>query len=583
MALEGKRAGAVHHSGINWVGWSPDVFVRARREHKLVILDLEAVWCHWCHVMDERTYADANVSRAINANYIAVRVDQDSRPDLSNKYQNYGWPATIIFATDGTELAKRAGFIEPEDMAHLLSALARTRKPEESSAVRHVSYSQDHQLSSALRAQLTANHIKGYDTVNGAWSTGQKFMDADSEEYALTMAKQGDSREKQMADQTLMSQLHLVDPIWGGVCQYSTHNDWNHAHFEKIMSIQSDNLRMYSLGYLVLAQERYLRTAKLIFGYLENFLRSPDGAFYCSQDADLVPGKHSDEYYKLSDGQRRKQGIPRIDKHLYARENGWAISGLTALYAASGDPQVLKAAQEAANWVVAHRALPGGGYAHDEHDAAGPYLGDTLYMGRAFLDLYGVTGDKRWLNLAKSAADFAIDHFAVKKGRPGLLTCEARTDAVVQSDPLLDENVAGARFFNLLNCYAPNEAYKQQSRSCMQYLATPEIANQRKIFVGGILLADRELSRPPVHITAVGSKQDPQAAQLFLAALRYPTSYKQTEWYDKGEGPLASGEVEFPDLPNAAVFGCAFGRCSLPIFEASKIAGTIDSFASSQN
>src|SRR5262245_49341147 len=96
---------------IKWQAWSDQVFDRAKAENKIVVLDLEAVWCHWCHVMEEKTYSNPAVARLMDKEVIAVKVDQDSRPDLSNKYADYGWPATIIFNSDGTELAKRAGFI----------------------------------------------------------------------------------------------------------------------------------------------------------------------------------------------------------------------------------------------------------------------------------------------------------------------------------------------------------------------------------------------------------------------------------------------------------------------------------------
>src|SRR6185437_657843 len=117
---------------IQWQAWSDQVFEKARAENKIVVLDLEAVWCHWCHVMEERTYSNPAVERLMNSSVIAVKVDQDSRPDLSNQYPDYGWPATIIFNSDGTELAKRAGFIEPDEMVGLLQNLIKTRKPEES-------------------------------------------------------------------------------------------------------------------------------------------------------------------------------------------------------------------------------------------------------------------------------------------------------------------------------------------------------------------------------------------------------------------------------------------------------------------
>src|ERR1700692_3207920 len=89
---------------IKWQGWSDATFQQAKKENRLVILDLEAVWCHWCHVMDKQTYSNPKIQKLINDNFLAIGVDQDSRPDISNRYEDYGWPATIIFDSDGHEI-----------------------------------------------------------------------------------------------------------------------------------------------------------------------------------------------------------------------------------------------------------------------------------------------------------------------------------------------------------------------------------------------------------------------------------------------------------------------------------------------
>src|SRR4030095_9070933 len=101
-------------SPLTWQSWSDGLFEKARRENKFILLDLEAVWCHWCHVMEETTYRDSKVLSLLQSRYLPVKVDQDSRPDLANRYLNYGWPATVIFDPDGTEIVKRRGYIEPE-------------------------------------------------------------------------------------------------------------------------------------------------------------------------------------------------------------------------------------------------------------------------------------------------------------------------------------------------------------------------------------------------------------------------------------------------------------------------------------
>src|SRR5437763_6322426 len=113
---------AVKPALLKWQPWSDAVFAEAERQHRFVLLDLEAIWCHWCHVMDETTYQDEAVKKLIAVRYIAVRVDQDSRPDLSNRYEDYGWPATVVFGPEGGEIVKRRGYLAPAQMASMLKA-----------------------------------------------------------------------------------------------------------------------------------------------------------------------------------------------------------------------------------------------------------------------------------------------------------------------------------------------------------------------------------------------------------------------------------------------------------------------------
>ena len=90
IILAGSLVNAAPAPGLKWQGWSDSVFDQAKREHKFVLLDLEAVWCHWCHVMADTTYKDPQVIALLQSKYIVVRVDQDSRPDLASRYEDYG-------------------------------------------------------------------------------------------------------------------------------------------------------------------------------------------------------------------------------------------------------------------------------------------------------------------------------------------------------------------------------------------------------------------------------------------------------------------------------------------------------------
>ena len=115
--------GEQKQDNIDWQPWSDAVFAQAKKEGRFVLLNLGAVWCHWCHVMDEITYRDPKVIELIRSHYVAVLVDEDSRPDLSNRYEDYGWPATIVFGADRGEIVKRRGYIPPRPMASMLQAI----------------------------------------------------------------------------------------------------------------------------------------------------------------------------------------------------------------------------------------------------------------------------------------------------------------------------------------------------------------------------------------------------------------------------------------------------------------------------
>ena len=370
---------------VKWNDWGDDLFSRATAEKRYVILDLEAVWCHWCHVMEKTTYADPEVDGLLASKYLPVRVDQDANPDLSNRYGDWGWPATIVFAPDGTEIAKIRGYIEPERMQALLKAVIDDPSPGPSvGEAFEIKPSASAFLTKEQRAELARNYDESYEDKIGGWGDSHKYIDADGMDYAMSHAEAGDATAIKRARQTLDAAIALIDPVWGGVFQYSEAGSWSHPHFEKIMSFQAQYLRQYSHAYALWRDPKYLASARDIERYLLGFLSGPDGAFYVSQDADLDRDTDGHKYYALDNAGRRKLGLPRIDRHLHARENGWAVSGLIAFYNVTADPKLLTLAERTAKWVNDNRALPEGGFRHGDNDRGGPFLGDTLAMGRRF-------------------------------------------------------------------------------------------------------------------------------------------------------------------------------------------------------
>ena len=564
---------------VNWNGWDNDLFARATAEKRFVILDLEAVWCHWCHVMEKTTYADPEVEDLLASKYLPVRVDQDGNPDLSSRYGDWGWPATIVFGPDGTEIAKIRGYIEPERMQALLKAVIDDPSPGPSvGEAFEVKPSASAFLTTEQRARLIKNYDESYEDRIGGWGDSQKYIDADSMDYAMSRAEAGDAVATARARQTLDAAIALIDPVWGGVFQYSEAGSWAHPHFEKIMSFQAQYLRQYSQAYALWKDPKYLAAARGIERYLTGFLASPDGAFYVSQDADLDRDTDGHTYYALGDADRRKLGMSRIDSNIYARENGWAISGLIAFYDVTNDPKVLAIAEKAAQWVNDNRALPGGGFRHGDKDRGGPYLGDTLAMGQAFLDLYAATGNRDWLTAAARAGDDVGATFRDAAG--GFLTSktsEAKAGVFARPAKLVDDQIQVVRFMNLLNRYFGDEAYRELASHAMRYLAGASADMLRPL--PGVLLADQELAVEPTHMTIVGAKDDARAQALHTVARAFPARYKRLEWLDPREGKLPNADVEYPDLGEPAAFACSNRICSYPSFSAAELEATVKQMA----
>ena len=559
---------------LKWLPWSDAVFSQAKHEKRFVLLDLEAVWCHWCHVMDVTTYRDPKVQALLQSKYLTVRVDQDSRPDLSNRYEDYGWPATVVFDGAGHEIVKRQGYLTPAEMASMLQAIIDDPTPGPSVQVeKEIAFAENPLLANSLRAQLEKDYLAGYDAKQGSWGTDQKYLDVDSVELAIDRAAHGDAHAETMAKQTLDAQLQLLDPVWGGVYQYSTDGVWSKPHFEKIMSVQAENLRIYAEAYAQWHDPKYLRAAQAIQQFLTTFLTSPDGAFYTSQDADVVERQHSANYFALNDQERRKRGIPRVDTHIYARENGWAITALASLYEVTADRKALEQAVRAADWVTQHRALPAGGFLHGAKDAGGPFLGDSIAMTRAYLTLYRVTADRKWLKDATASMGYIDRTFRSARGA-GLVSSSSATDHAYQPHPQRDENVAVARAANLLFHATGDAKYRTISDVAMRYLAAPPLAT--RLPVASVLLADYEVTRSPLHLTVVGPKDDPAAKVLFQAALQYPSFYKRLEWWDTREGKLPNPDVRYPSVSRAAAYVCTERTCSAPIFRAEEVSAKVN-------
>jgi len=557
-----------------WQKWDPSLFDKAAREHKYILLHMAAVWCHWCHVMEGTTYRDPEIQKTILDKFIPVRVDQDADPELSYRYENWGWPATVMLDKDGNEILKRRGYIPPELFKKLLVAVIGDPSALPSLELGVPVDASTVALSPERRAGIEAMMLQNYDREHGGFGRAQHFIHGDTLEWALERGRplqRNADRETwtAVAAKTLDGARRIIDPVWGGMFQYSEAVDWSAPHYEKLLNIQRDAMRAYVLAYEIDGKPADLAAAKDIGRWLMDFMRSPDGAFYTSQDADVSHDEHGNVFYAKTDAQRRAGAQPPIDRNSYARENGWAVASLAELYDITGDRALLDAATKAFDWTLAHRRAPNGGFGHSRAANDDTHLGDTLAMAEAAMTLYRSTAGRRYLGIAVELGEvIARDHrdpasgYMVRQPEPGAKGVLAKP--VKQ----IDENVAATRLFNLLARNTGKAEIRADAEHGMRYLIS--LAND-DLIVPGALLADREMGREPAHVTIVGAKDDPAALALYAAARAYPTRYLRIEWLDKREGPLPAADIEYPDMPEAAAFACANGACSVPVFTPAEV------------
>lgn len=564
-------------AGIEWRAWSDDPFALAQVEGRLVLLDLGAGWCHWCHVMEETTYRDPEVVALIRDHCVAVKVDQAARPDLARRYEDYGWPATILFRADGVELAKRRGYLPPAAMRAMLRAFVADPTPGPSiEAEPELEPAPDAVLSADQRAALHERWRAAWDSERRGWGTVHKYLDAAHVEYGLACGEDGDLEASGRAREVLdLAAAKLIDPVWGGLYQYSHGGDWDHPHYERIMAFQADGMRAYALAYRLGGNAAHLRAASDIRRFLDRFLSALDGAFYASMDADLVPGEHAAEYFRLDDAGRLARGVPRVDTRTFAREAGWAASAFVGLFEATGDASALERAVRAARWALDACAIDGGGFRHERGDTEGRYLADTLAMARACADLYQATADRAWLSHAMASLDFVERTFPDSRG--GYATArvlDADRGKPWEPRAAPDENAVLARIAIRVHRHTTAPRFRAMAERALALAAAP--AAIARFAQPLVQLADRELATEPVAMCVVGPKADARARALHRACLAYGAVHRRIEWLDAADGPLPDPAMAYAALERPCVYVCARGTCSNPVEEPAEVARVAD-------
>jgi uncharacterized protein YyaL (SSP411 family) len=304
------------HQPIQWREWGEEAFAVAQRENKPILLDIGAVWCHWCHVMDRESYDSPEIAQIVNERFVAVKVDRDERPDIDSRYQvavssisgQGGWPLTAFLTPDGKPFYGGTYF-PPDDhygrpsFKRVLLSIANAYHEKNDDVVEQAKMVENAisqaesfsgkggDFSPAVIDAVVKSALGMFDPRNGGFGSAPKFphpaaLDLLIDRYART----GDEEVRNVLVSTLekMARGGVYDQLAGGFHRYSVDEHWIVPHFEKMCYDNSELLKNYVHAHQATGSEFFAGVARDIIRWMDEWLSDREhGGFYASQDADL--------------------------------------------------------------------------------------------------------------------------------------------------------------------------------------------------------------------------------------------------------------------------------------------------------
>jgi uncharacterized protein len=394
---------------INWRPWSATAFEEAKRAGRPILLSISAVWCHWCHVMDETTYSHPGIIDLINREYVPIRVDNDVRPDINQRYNMGGWPSTAFLTASG-DILTGATYLPPDQMADALARIAgyyrtnqaeiatkvlEARKRSGSAIARSAGVLDDDLVDSVVQAVSAT-----YDAEYGGFGNAPKFPQTDAILLLLEQSQvRSDAQLHQMATHTLeqMAGGGTYDHVEGGFFRYSTTQDWSVPHFEKMLEDHAGLVTGLSLAGMASVLDSTT-------GYLDRVLRDPKSGLYAgSQDAD-------EHYYSMDAGERAQRPAPYVDRRVYTSWNAaLAVAYLDAAVRLDR-PALGDHAAKALESLFRNAYRKDEGMSHT--DAAGGQLADQAWSLLAALRAHQAGLGDRWMPIALDLASHLEERYA---------------------------------------------------------------------------------------------------------------------------------------------------------------------------
>lgn len=303
------------HQPIEWHEWGEEAFEKARAQQKPVLLDIGAVWCHWCHVIDRESYENPEIAALINELYIAVKVDRDERPDVDSRYQSAvsaisgqgGWPLTAFLTPEGKPFFGGTYFPPDDTMGRpgfkrVLLAIAdafekrradvdkSAQSLEEAVSRAEVFQGARGEFDASVIESIVESSVRIFDQTHGGFGHAPKFPHSAILDLLLERQIWPDgSPLKDVIERSLngMAAGGFHDQIAGGFHRYSVDERWCVPHFEKMSYDNSELLKNYLHGYQATGNPYYRDVAEGTIVWVNDVLSDQkQGGFFASQDAD---------------------------------------------------------------------------------------------------------------------------------------------------------------------------------------------------------------------------------------------------------------------------------------------------------
>jgi uncharacterized protein len=572
-------------SRIKWLDWTDAAFQRAKAEKKPILLDISAVWCHWCHRLDEDTYAVPDIIAYIESHFVPIRVDTDERPDINRRYNMGGWPTTAFLTPDG-RVINGGTYMPPEQMRQTLRDIRSFwEKSQENSTktfdIPQIESAPSGSLSETIIDEVLAEIANNFDPIYGGFGGQPKFPSTDALELALLKYHCSGNREfLRIVKLTLdtVGKSGLYDKEMGGFFRYSTTRDWSIPHFEKMSEVNSKWLRLYTHAYQVTNEGFYAEIAWGIMGYLKTWLSDQqNGCFFGSQDAD-------EKYYSRSYAERVSLTPPFIDRRVYTNWNAMLISAFLEASSVFVDEATRDFALKSLDRLLKLNYKRGNGMFHfnDGKPHLQNLLSDQAQTANTLLVAYETTGKIEFLRIAQELMDTAVRKlFDFEHG--GLIDTVVDSNAhgfLSKPAKPLDENSFAAQVLTRLHHLSGREMYRKMAEGTLKRFA--EMYPQLGFMAADYALAVDAFLHEPTIIRIIGSSEVSLTNDLLIEAHRNYEPRKIIQILDPRRERKSITALGYPISESPTAYICVGRTCTASITEPRQISAELNRMAQSQ-